>query len=234
MKKGLILFAGCGGFRYGVRGFPGWEWTAVELDPNIAKIYADNFPVDNLIVGDAMEYLRDHAHEFDFIQASPPCQTHSRQRYGLGVCSQNPKQCLRHEFCDPMLWQSIIFMATHPRLKPGVKWLIENVNPYYAHLVKFAPQYRAKCGRHYVWTNADLWGYDPKMDFELPTFNVKNKNGRIANVSVKNMMATGEIWFDIQKYRGINKQQVLRNMFEPKLAAYIFSFINSEFNSVSE
>ena len=79
-----------------------------------------------------------------------------------------------------------------------------------------------------------MWGYDPKMDFELPTFNVKNKNGRIANVSVKNMMATGEIWFDIQKYRGINKQQVLRNMFEPKLAAYIFSFINSEFNSVSE
>ena len=229
MKKGLILFAGVGGFRQGVKDFPDWEWTAVELDPAIAEIYADNYPADTVIVGDAMEYLRDHAHEFDFIQSSPPCQTHSRLRYGPGVCAKDPQKRLRHEFCDPMLWQNIIFLATHPHLKSGCKWLVENVDPYYTDFVRFAPQYQIRLGRHMAWSNAALWGLDCNKSFDLPSLDTTSKLGRVRTMSLGAL--NGTLWFDITKYPKVkNKRQVLRNIFEPELARYVFEFINSETN----
>lgn len=54
--KILNLYAGIGGNRklWG----NGYEITAVELVPEIAKIYQDYFPNDKVVVGDAHEYLR--------------------------------------------------------------------------------------------------------------------------------------------------------------------------------
>jgi len=52
--------------------------TAIELNPQIAKIYQDFFPKDKVIVADAHQYLLEHYGEFEFIWSSPPCPTHSR------------------------------------------------------------------------------------------------------------------------------------------------------------
>ena len=63
--KILNLYAGIGGNR------KLWgdthDITAVEFRDDIAAIYKDFFPNDNVIVGDAHEYLLRHYKEFDFI-----------------------------------------------------------------------------------------------------------------------------------------------------------------------
>ena len=56
------------------------EVTAVELDPEAARLYQERFPNDTVIVADAHQYLLDHFKEFDFVWSSPPCPSHSRVR----------------------------------------------------------------------------------------------------------------------------------------------------------
>lgn len=258
MKRALILFAGIGGFcqniDFAAAGFD--EVIAIEIEPEIAKCYKDRFPThrvftkggevvfDQIILdyivcniddspylqadGDAHKFLKMFAHEFDFIQSSPPCQTHSRLRYSLGACAKSaPRSEKRteHCYCDPMLWQHVIFLAAHPRLKHDCVWLVENVNPYYDWLVKFAPQYMIKIGRHFVWTNSNLpIFFNPKDAPKVPKFSDTSKYHRIKEMSLSKMQAQTRI--DLSGYPGIkNKRQVLRNMFEPELAAYIFNAI---------
>ena len=62
--KILNLYAGIGGNR---RLWGGCNVTAVELDPEIAKVYAELYPQDTVVVGDAAAYLEKHYAEFDFI-----------------------------------------------------------------------------------------------------------------------------------------------------------------------
>jgi DNA (cytosine-5)-methyltransferase 1 len=246
-RRALILYAGIGGFCQNID-WTGWEVDAVEIDPAIAKCYHDRFPDHNVFTkggcyladyggeflrddsetGDAHQFLLERGHEYDFIQSSPPCQTHSRLRYALGVCAKSaPRSQKRteHAYCDAMLWQEIIFMATHPRLKPGAVWLVENVNPYYDYLVKFAPQYRIKLDRHFVWTNANLpVFFNPKDAPKAKKFSEHSKYHRIKEMSLCKMKAQTGI--DLSVYPDIkNKRQVLRNMFEPELAACIFNAI---------
>jgi len=76
--KILNLYAGIGGNRKLWGGEI--EVIAVEINPDIAKIYQDNFPNDKVIVGDAHAYLEEHFEEFDFIWSSPPCPSHSKIR----------------------------------------------------------------------------------------------------------------------------------------------------------
>lgn len=68
----LDLFCAEGGAGVGyVRA--GWDVTGVELDKNRAKRY----PFD-VVIGDALEYVKNHGHEYDAIHASPPCQAYTR------------------------------------------------------------------------------------------------------------------------------------------------------------
>lgn len=56
--KVLNLYAGIGGNR---KLWPAeCEVTAVELNPEVAEVYKENFPHDTVIVGDAHEYLLEH------------------------------------------------------------------------------------------------------------------------------------------------------------------------------
>ena len=138
--KILNLYACLGGNRYK------WdevnediEVTAVELDPEAARLYQERFPNDIVIVADAHQYLLDHYKEFDFIWSSPPCPTHSKVRF-----TQKNQDFYKPEYPNMMLYEEIIFIKHHFE----GKYCVENVIPYYEPLI--AGQKR---GRHLYWTN---------------------------------------------------------------------------------
>jgi DNA (cytosine-5)-methyltransferase 1 len=138
--KILNLYACLGGNRYK------WnevkndiEVTAVELDPELARMYQERFPNDTVIVADAHQYLLDHYKEFSFVWSSPPCPSHSRARFwGHGANGKNPV------FPDMKLYEEILFLQHHFK----GKYCVENVTPYYEPLIN-----AQKRGRHLYWTN---------------------------------------------------------------------------------
>ena len=99
--KVLNLYAGIGGNR---KLWQNVEVTAVELNADIAKIYKDFYPDDNVIVGDAHQYLIDNFREYDFIWTSPPCPTHSRMNH-----LQNIKG-VKLRYPDMKLYEEILFL----------------------------------------------------------------------------------------------------------------------------
>jgi DNA (cytosine-5)-methyltransferase 1 len=141
--KILNLYACLGGNRYK------WnevnediEVTAVELDPEAARLYQERFPNDTVIVADAHQYLLDHYKEFDFIWSSPPCPTHSKVRF-----TQKNQDFYKPEYPNMMLYQEIIFLKHHFE----GKYVVENVIPYYEPLIP-----AQKRGRHLYWCNFNL------------------------------------------------------------------------------
>ena len=69
MIRGLDLFCGAGGCSVGYHR-AGIEMTGVDIEPQ------KNYPFD-FVQMDALEYLAQYGHLFDFIHASPPCQRFS-------------------------------------------------------------------------------------------------------------------------------------------------------------
>jgi len=135
--KILNLYAGIGGNRklWGDE----HEITAVEINPEIAKIYQHFFPNDKVIIADAHQYLLDHFKEYDFIWSSPPCPTHSRMKF-----LHNVKDNVKDTYPDMKLYQEILLLK---HFFKG-KYVVENVISYYNPLIK--PQV---CNNHYFWTN---------------------------------------------------------------------------------
>jgi len=62
--KILNCYCGLGGNR---KLWKNVEVTAIEIDPEIAEIYQDNFPDDKVIVTDAHKYLEKNYKKFDFL-----------------------------------------------------------------------------------------------------------------------------------------------------------------------
>lgn len=141
--KILNLYACLGGNRYK------WgnenEITAVELDPELARMYQERFPNDTVIIADAHQYLLDHYKEFDFIWSSPPCPSHSRARYWS---SSNYDTTTEAIYPDLKLYEEILFLQHYFRTG---KFVVENVIPYYEPLIP-----ANKRGRHLYWTNFKL------------------------------------------------------------------------------
>lgn len=135
--KILNLYACLGGNRYK---WTDCEVTAVELDPELARMYQERFPNDTVIVADAHQYLLDHYKEFDFIWSSPPCPTHSKARYAR-------RNTTTPQYPDMTLYQEILFLQ---KWFSG-KFCVENVVPYYEPLIP-----AQKRGRHLYWTNFKL------------------------------------------------------------------------------
>jgi len=138
----LNLYACLGGNRY--KWGDEHEITAVELDPELAKMYKERFPKDTVIVADAHQYLLDHYKEFDFIWSSPPCPSHSRARFWS---SSNYDTTTEAIYPDLMLYEEIIFLEHYFK----GKYCVENVIPYYEPLIP-----AKKRGRHLYWTNFSL------------------------------------------------------------------------------
>lgn len=86
--------------------------TAVELDPELARLYSERFPQDTVIIADAHQYLLDHYKEFDFIWSSPPCPSHSRARYWL---SSNYTTTAEAIYPDMKLYEEILFLQHYYR-----------------------------------------------------------------------------------------------------------------------
>ena len=109
------------------------EITAVELDPELARLYQERFPNDTVIVADAHQYLLDHYKEFDFIWSSPPCPSHSRI-----TLSQKTTTNFTPKFPDMKLYEEIIFLDN---FFDG-KYVVENVIPYYEPLISAKKRHR--------------------------------------------------------------------------------------------
>ena len=140
--KILNLYACLGGNRYKWDEVTDIEVTAVELDPECARLYQERFPNDTVIVADAHQYLLDHYKEFDFIWSSPPCPTHSRARYwAIGANGKSPT------YPNLNLYGEILLLDYHFK----GKYVVENVIPYYEPMLN--PKKR---GRHLYWTNFNL------------------------------------------------------------------------------
>jgi DNA (cytosine-5)-methyltransferase 1 len=139
--KILNLYACLGGNRY--KWGDEHEITAVELDPELARMYQERFPNDTVIVADAHQYLLDHYKDFDFIWSSPPCPSHSRANFWGSKTVESRKKI----YPDMTLYQEILFLDNWY----DGKYCVENVIPYYDPLIT-----ARKRGRHLYWTNFNL------------------------------------------------------------------------------
>lgn len=190
--KILNLYAGIGGNRQL------WgddvEVTAVEYDENIAAIYKDLYPDDEVIVADAQEYLRLNFEKFDFIWASPPCPSHSRVR----------KITWKHNRVEPLypsmdLYKIIIFLQHYFK----GKFVVENVIPYYTPLIK--PTINLQ--RHLFWSN-----------FKIEE---KELNKAFGHNNIENSSTVYGINLKGYKIKAKGKRQILRNMVNPALGKHI-------------
>lgn len=175
------------------------EVTAVELDPEAARLYQERFPKDTVIVADAHQYLLDHFKEFDFIWSSPPCPTHSRVRM-----SQKNRDTFENKYPDMKLYEEILLLQHQYE----GKYVVENVIPYYEPLIQ-----AQKKGRHLYWTN-----------FILPNdLNERKLDGTLTNM--KNEIKTLSKFhdYDFKKYKGEQSTtKMARNLVDYEAGRTIF------------
>lgn len=185
--KILNLYACLGGNRY--KWSDEHEITAVELDPELARLYKKRFPKDTVIVEDAHEYLLNNYKNFDFIWTSPPCPTHSRARIGSAISN---KSSTKPVYPSMILYEEILFLQYYFK----GKYCVENVIPYYEPLIP-----AQKRGRHLYWCN-----------FLLPSILSNRKGVIMANKNAN------ELWYkfheiDLNDYKGSqSKQKICRNL----------------------
>jgi len=191
--KILNLYAGIGGNRklWGDE----HEVTAVENNPEIAKIYQDFFPNDKVIVADAHKFLLEHHDEYDFIWSSPPCPSHSHIRKEVAVEARGQNKPI---FPDMKLYEEILFLQGYFK----GKWVVENVTSWYKPLIK-PFEYK----RHYYWSNFVIDGKKyANRDHHSDIIQLSKRKG-----------------FDLNKYTKIDKRKILRNCVEPEAGLYIFN-----------
>ena len=191
--KVLNLYAGIGGNRklWGDE----HQVTAVEYDPRVAAVYADLFPNDTVIVGDAHEYLLEHFHEFDFIWSSPPCPSHSQMRKNMSVGVMGSKPL----YPDMKLYEEILLLQHYYK----GKWVVENVKPYYEYLID--PTFTL--GRHPYWANFMV---EPK-EYEADGIKAVGAAEKLAE----------RFGYDLSKYDLPDKRKALRNAVNPEMGEYI-------------
>ena len=197
--KILNLYSGIGGNRklWGDE----HKITAVEYDENVAKMYKDLYPQDEVIVADAHKYLLNNYKNYEFIWSSPPCPTHSRMNFLL-----NQKETFSLKYPDMKLYEEIILLKTFYK---GY-WVVENVISYYDPLIE--PQ---KSGSHYFWAN-----------FTIPIINNRKKVRNDKGYTLAKKMQDKDIFIEnFYNYKG-DKRTLLNNAIEPELGKAILDEIS--------
>ena len=139
--KILDLFAGFGGT---TRGLQKWldennisyEYYAIDIDKQTLKVHKYWNKKSIVIQRDAYTFTKDELREYDFIWASPPCQSHSRAQ----VIWKRRKPDMR------------LYTLICKLHQVGKPFIVENVVPYY----KPPIMWDYKIDRHIFWTNLDL------------------------------------------------------------------------------
>lgn len=192
--KVLNLYACLGGNRLK---WTDCDVTAVEIDPDLARMYQERFPDDEVIVGDAHEYLLKNYMDFDFIWSSPPCPSHSRARFWS---SKGRPEHTPPIYPDMKLWQEIVFLKSFT----DCKWIVENVVPYYEPLI----QPSNKIGKHYFWSNFLISKCDT-----LPSHHMSDQSDIEAHHEI-----------DLSGYKGKQrKNKIARNMVHFDVGLHIFN-----------
>ena len=189
--KILNLYAGIGGNRklWGEK----HKITAVEYDENIAAIYKDLYPNDNVIVADAHDYLLQNFKNYDFIWSSPPCPSHSSFRQNIGVRYRNVKPI----YPDMKLYEEIIFL----QYNFDKLWVVENVVRYYKPLIQ-----ATKLQRHMFWSNFDIE-------------DIKIETDKIRSAQIPELQKLHKV--DLSQYKIKDKRKILRNCVHYKLGEHI-------------
>jgi DNA (cytosine-5)-methyltransferase 1 len=198
--KILNLYAGIGGNRkLWTEHHKDLEITAVENNKEIAKIYKDFFPDDEMIITDAHEYLLHNYQDYDFIWSSPPCPTHSNLR----LLSVN-RGLIKLKYPDMKLYEEIIILKNFHK----GKYCIENVKSYYDPLIQ---PYIS--GRHYLWSNF------PIHNINTNHLSIKNRN----DINVLDRMK--DIGIFINNWHGYkgDKHKILKNCVYPELGLHILN-----------
>jgi len=157
----LDLFCGVGGTARGFQKYMKennieFEYHAVDIKDKILKAHKILNPSSIVIKRDAWLFSDEELKEYDFIWASPPCESHSMfMFYYMGTESFREP--------DMRLWDLIVKLFSL-----GVPFCIENVRPYYGYIIKPT----AKIGRHRIWSNLKLKDVKDDVKFE----NVKDTN----------------------------------------------------------
>ena len=139
--KILDLFCGLGGT---AKGFQRWldehsveyEYIAVDINKEVLKVHRYFNPKSQVMQRDAYTFTDDELEEFDFIWASPPCQSHSRAQ----VIWKRRKPDMR------------LYDLIRQLRRVGKPFVVENVIPYY----KPPIPWNYRIDRHVLWTNLKL------------------------------------------------------------------------------
>lgn len=178
-----------------------YQITAIEYNEEIASIYKDFFPNDEIIVTDAHQYLLEHFKGFDFIWSSPPCPSHSITNHYL-----HAQGIIRYP--EMSLYQEIILLQTFFK----GKFVIENVKPYYQPLIYPS----IELGRHLFWSNF----------FITPKKVEKNTIGKFSKLKDGNRRKNtidGHFGFYINKYKAKDKEKIRNNCVNPEIGLHILN-----------
>jgi DNA (cytosine-5)-methyltransferase 1 len=178
--------------------------TAIENDPDLARMYKKRFPNDLVIVADAHQYLLDNYKEFEFIWSSPPCPSHSRARFWNSSSYDTTTIGI---YPDMNLYQEILFLQHYFK----GKYVVENVIPYYEPLIP-----AKKRGRHLYWTNFYL-----PADLGERKYRISGNKDNPNKNEVKQLSKFHKI--DLSDYKGKQrKDKIGRNLVDYEAGKTIF------------
>lgn len=191
----LNLYAGIGGNR---KDWPDdVQVTAVELNEKVSDVYRRYHPNDEVIVGDAHQYLLDNYELYDIVWSSVPCQSHSK------MARVNHKRYNLRQYPDMKLYQEIIYLKEFFK----GKWVVENVNPYYKPLIP-----AVNLERHLFWSN-----------FKIKPFRMRQVDNFIEAKfeDIKKWLGYDDFNERIYLNGTHDYTQILRNCVHPKLGRHV-------------